>query len=71
MDDEDDGDESPVKKDGLKSQSPTPTVEQYQGILNEATKWQAQLEVTRDDMYLLQIKNAVLLDNLTMAGADV
>ena len=37
-------------------------------VVVEAKKWIAELETMRDEMYLLSVKNAVLLDSLAMAG---
>ena len=37
-------------------------------VVNEAKKWISELETMRDEMYLLSVKNAVLLDSLAMAG---
>jgi hypothetical protein len=44
---------------------------QYDSILEQGSKWKSQMEGVRDELLLLQIKNAILLDDLTMAGADV
>jgi hypothetical protein len=43
----------------------------HEATLKRAFKWQKDLEAIRDDIYLLQVQNAVLLDSLCMAGADV
>lgn len=40
----------------------------YDALLDQASKWKSQVEATRDDLYLLQVKNAILLDELTMVG---
>jgi hypothetical protein len=37
-------------------------------IMKEATKWILELEIMRDDIYLLAVKNAMLLDSIAMAG---
>jgi uncharacterized lipoprotein YddW (UPF0748 family) len=42
----------------------------YESILQDARKWKRQLESARDEVYFLQVQNAMHLDYLTMAGAD-
>ena len=37
-------------------------------IMNEAKKWILELEMMRDEIHLLAVKNAMLLDSLAMAG---
>jgi hypothetical protein len=78
-------DDSPMPEDGEQSNgdnsrvssSPKPYSNeellqgQYDAILVQASKWKSQMEGVRDELLLLQIKNAILLDDLTMAGADV
>jgi hypothetical protein len=41
----------------------------YEALLKEATKWVRDLEAVRDDLHMLSVKNAILLDSLAMAGA--
>jgi hypothetical protein len=41
----------------------------HEALLKEATKWVRELEAVRDDLYMLSVKNAILLDSLAMAGA--
>jgi hypothetical protein len=42
----------------------------YESILQDAAKWKRQLESARDEIYFLQVQNAMHLDYLTMAGAE-
>jgi hypothetical protein len=42
----------------------------YESILRDAAKWKRQLESARDEIYFLQVQNAMHLDYLTMAGAE-
>lgn len=42
----------------------------YESILEHAAVWTRQLESVRDTTYFYQVQNAILLDHLTMAGAD-
>jgi hypothetical protein len=42
----------------------------YESILQDSAKWKRQLESVRDEIYFLQVQNAMHLDYLTMAGAD-
>jgi hypothetical protein len=42
----------------------------YDSILQDAAKWKRQLESARDEIYFLQVQNAMHLDYLTMAGAE-
>ena len=37
-------------------------------IMNEAKQWILELEIMRDEIHLLAVKNAMLLDSLAMAG---
>lgn len=37
-------------------------------IVDEAKTWISEIETIRDEMHLLSVKNAVLLDSLAMAG---
>jgi hypothetical protein len=37
--------------------------------LKEATTWVRELEAVRDDLHMISVKNAILLDSLAMAGA--
>lgn len=37
-------------------------------FMNEVKTWILDLEAIRDDIYLMSVKNAVLLDSLAMAG---
>jgi hypothetical protein len=39
-------------------------------VMNEATKWRTDLEMMRDEMHILSVKNAILLDSMAMAGCD-
>jgi hypothetical protein len=41
----------------------------HEALLKEATKWVRELEAVRDDLYMLSVRNAILLDSLAMAGA--
>ncbi|EEC47697.1 predicted protein [Phaeodactylum tricornutum CCAP 1055/1] len=41
----------------------------YRKVLALASRWTAELESVRSDLYMLQIQNAIALDTLTMAGA--
>jgi len=43
----------------------------HDATVKKALKWKIELETMRDDMYMLSVKNAILLDSLTMAGADI
>lgn len=43
----------------------------YTDALNQAAKWRSQLEGTRDELSILRIQNAIVMDSLTMVGADV
>jgi hypothetical protein len=40
-------------------------------VLEQAEKWKTGVEKVRDDLMILRMKNAILLDSLTMAGADL
>jgi hypothetical protein len=60
-------DDSPMKE----KQSRMLCEEQYDTLLERASKWMAQLESIRDDYSLLKVKNAILLDRLVMAGEDI
>jgi hypothetical protein len=42
----------------------------YESILQDAAKWKRELESARDEIYFLQVQNAMHLDYLTMAGAE-
>jgi hypothetical protein len=42
----------------------------YESILQDASQWKRQLESARDEIYFLQVQNAMHLDYLTMAAAD-
>jgi hypothetical protein len=48
-----------------------PIEKPHDATLKNAIKWKIELETMRDGMYLLSVKNAILLDSLTMAGADM
>jgi hypothetical protein len=72
--------ESPIastscKKDGEISPTKVGVDEKqkdaYEALLEQTAEWKSQMEVSRDDLLLLQIKNAIILDELAMAGADV
>jgi hypothetical protein len=41
----------------------------YEALLKEATTWVRELESVRDDLHMISVKNAILLDSLAMAGA--
>lgn len=43
----------------------------YKFIIEEASQWVREMQAVQDDLDLLQVQNAVLLDTLTMAGADI
>ncbi|GAX24989.1 hypothetical protein FisN_2Lh268 [Fistulifera solaris] len=60
-------DGSPLKE----KQSHKLCEEQYDPLLERASKWMAHLESIRDDYALLKVKNAILLDRLVMAGEDI
>ena len=51
-------------------QDETTTIGPYDSLLKEAGKWTHEMEAVRDDIYNLQVNNAILLDYLTMAGAE-
>jgi len=40
-------------------------------LMRDASKWILDLETLRDEMHIVSVKNAILLDSLAMAGADV
>ena len=42
----------------------------YESILQDAAKWTRELESVCDETYFYQVQNAILLDQLTMAGAE-
>jgi hypothetical protein len=42
----------------------------YESILQDAAKWKRELEGVRDEVFFLQVQNAIHLDYLTMAGAE-
>jgi hypothetical protein len=41
----------------------------HEALLKEAVQWVQELETVRDDLYMLSVRNAILLDSLAMAGA--
>jgi hypothetical protein len=41
----------------------------HEVLLKEAVQWVRELETVRDDLYMLSVRNAILLDSLAMAGA--
>ena len=41
----------------------------YEALLKEATMWVRELESVRDDLHMISVRNAILLDSLAMAGA--
>lgn len=41
----------------------------HEVLLREAVQWVRELETVRDDLYMLSVRNAILLDSLAMAGA--
>lgn len=43
----------------------------YKSIIEEASQWVREMQAVQDDLDLLQVQNAVLLDTLAMAGADI
>jgi hypothetical protein len=45
-----------------------PSVPSPDVFMNEVKTWILDLEAIRDDIYLMSVKNAVLLDSLAMAG---
>jgi hypothetical protein len=45
-------------------------VNPYESILQDAAKWKRQLESARNEIYFLQVQNAMHLDYLIMAGAE-
>lgn len=56
---------------GMESGTPrgnVPSNTNHDIVVDEAKKWMSELETMRDEMYLLSVKNAVLLDSLAMAG---
>lgn len=44
---------------------------EFDALLDQASKWKSQMEGLRDELLILQLKNAILLDNLTMAAVDM
>jgi len=46
------------------------TIGPYDSLVKQAGKWTYEMEAVRDDIYNLQVNNAILLDYLTMAGAE-
>jgi hypothetical protein len=41
----------------------------HEALLKEAITWVRELEAVRDDLHMISVKNAILLDSLAMAGA--
>mmetsp|Transcript_1779 Transcript_1779/g.2758 ORF Transcript_1779/g.2758 Transcript_1779/m.2758 type:complete len:116 (-) Transcript_1779:176-523(-) len=53
----------------MKGSTPAPwTRANQEDVMNEANKWITDLEMMRDEMHILSVKNAVLLDSMAMAG---
>ena len=46
-------------------------IAEYDYILKEAVAMVNEIESVRDEMNLLSVQNAILMDNLTIAGADL
>ena len=42
----------------------------HEELLKEAMQWIRELETVRDGLYMLSVRNAILLDSLAMAGAS-
>jgi hypothetical protein len=66
-------DEEENKIVGIVEQAPSPAVwtrANQEDVMNEATKWRTDLEMMRDEMHILSVKNAILLDSMAMAGCD-
>ena len=42
-----------------------------EAIMGHAIRWLQEVETIRDDMTMMSVQNAILLDSLTMAGADI
>mmetsp|Transcript_24912 Transcript_24912/g.58033 ORF Transcript_24912/g.58033 Transcript_24912/m.58033 type:complete len:133 (-) Transcript_24912:392-790(-) len=40
-------------------------------MIKQASAWIKELETIRDDLQMVSVKNAILLDSLAMAGVDV
>lgn len=41
----------------------------HEVLLQEVVQWVRELETVRDDLHMLSVRNAILLDSLAMAGA--
>jgi hypothetical protein len=41
----------------------------HEALLKDAVQWVRELETVRDDLHILSVRNAILLDSLAMAGA--
>jgi len=63
--------DSPVdKQEGTFDRSAQDGAGIYDEILEQAVKWIGQMESLLDSFRLLQVQNAIILDELAMAGAD-
>jgi hypothetical protein len=56
---------TPIVNDDAMTQPHAP----HEALLKEAVQWVRELETVRDDLYMLSVRNAILLDSLAMAGA--
>jgi hypothetical protein len=56
---------TPIVNDDAMTQPHAP----HEALLKEAVQWVQELETVRDDLYMLSVRNAILLDSLAMAGA--
>lgn len=41
----------------------------HEALLKQASTWVRELEAVRDDLRIMSVRNAILLDSLAMAGA--
>jgi len=63
--------DSPVdNQEGMFDHSPPDKAGIYDEILEQAVKWIGQMESLLDSFRLLQVNNAIILDELAMVGAD-
>lgn len=49
--------------------TPQPAPLAQEALLKESMQWIRELETVRDDLHMLSVRNAVLLDSLSIAGA--
>jgi len=59
----------PVEEE-LDAGDPVAPQDPYSDVIQQSEQWKGQLQEIRREMYVLQVKNAMLLDKMAMLGVD-